>query len=144
MIWYSNRLQPILANKARLLMIVPFGRPVVPLVYRITNGASAETHPPWAVRGFSRGEQPVVLGSQMTLVLHLKRFRDRRKLLAADEQPGSRVVDDVLQFGRGQPAIQRQQDEPGAYGRDMDLEILRFILRQQGDDIAGFQGPVAE
>jgi hypothetical protein len=67
-----------------------------------------------------------------------------RKLLAADEQLGPAVVDDVLQLGQGQPTIQRQQDEPGANGRDMELKILSFVLRQQGNDIAGVQGPVAE
>ena len=61
--------------------------------------------------------------------------RARTKFLVGDENARAGIFDDVGDFVRCQPVIDRQEDRADMARRESDIEKCRAVLHQHGDDI---------
>ena len=78
------------------------------------------------------------------LTLFSDRLEDRQQHIVHDQEAIPGVVDDVGQFVRMEPEVQRVQDAADDRDPEVGLEVHRVVPHQRGDAIAGAEAEVLQ
>ena len=157
----SSRMSSVLAalalfhQKLACVSIAPFGRPVVPEVYMMTATASASTagvsrdrcgRVERALRSRPIRRMPIVLDAEPSLHRHVVADRVEHGAVVAvgDHRVAAGIVDDELEFGAGEPEVQRHEDRPEAGRGEHRLEERRVVETEVADPVARSDPAVAE